>query len=121
MAKTPPNPSPALGEAYYQSLIEDALDIITVTDRLGIIQYASPANRRVLGYDPEELIGKNAFLLVHPDDRLRCLKDWSTGLLRPEKISCDSISATITKTGPGARSKPWAATSTIRPVRRAWC
>jgi PAS domain S-box-containing protein len=71
------------GEAYFRSLIEDALDIITVTDRVGRIQYASPANRRVLGYDPEELIGQNAFLLVHPGDRVRCLREWGAGILRP--------------------------------------
>jgi len=75
--------SPSLNEAYFQSLIEDALDIITVTDRLGTIQYASPSNLRILGYTPDELIGTNSFLLVHPDDRLRCLREWGGGLLRP--------------------------------------
>jgi PAS domain S-box-containing protein len=70
-------------EAYFRSLIEDALDIITVTDRLGIIQYASPSNLRVLGYTPEELLGKNAFALVHPEDRLHALKQWGKGILQP--------------------------------------
>src|ERR1700733_10342308 len=71
-------------EAYFQSLIENALDIITVTDRIGNIQYASPANLRILGYAPDELAGVNAFSLVHPDDRMRCLREWGLGLLHPE-------------------------------------
>ena len=70
-------------EAYFRSLIEDAPDIITVTDRMGIIQYASPANRKVLGYEPEELLGKNAFFLVHPLDQFQALKIWGAGLLKP--------------------------------------
>ncbi len=55
-------------EAYYRSLIEQALDIITVINLDGTIRYSSPANQRILGYRPDEIRGRPVFDLVHPDD-----------------------------------------------------
>ena len=53
---------------YYQSLIEHTHDIIVVIDTDGTIFYESPSVENILGYLPEERIGKNAFELLHPDD-----------------------------------------------------
>ena len=58
----------ARSEKHFRSLIENGLDIITILDSNGIIRYESPSVERVLGHKPEELIGRNAFELVHPDD-----------------------------------------------------
>lgn len=55
-------------EEYFRSLIENAMDIITVLDRQGIIRYASPSVRKILGYGPEELLGKNILDFIHPED-----------------------------------------------------
>ncbi len=55
-------------ERYYKALIGNALDIITILDANGNMKYYSPAMERVLGYKNEELIGKNAFAFVHPED-----------------------------------------------------
>jgi PAS domain S-box-containing protein len=55
-------------EERFRLLIENASDIITVLDRHGAIRYGSPSVTNVLGYNPKELIGENAFALVHPDD-----------------------------------------------------
>lgn len=49
---------------------ENALDIIMVLAGDGRIQYISPSVRRVLGYEPEERIGRAAFELIHVDDVL---------------------------------------------------
>ena len=53
----------------FEKLIEHAVEVIPVLDPNGVIEYVSPSARRVLGYDPEDLVGENAFELVHPDDR----------------------------------------------------
>jgi PAS domain S-box-containing protein len=53
---------------HFQSLIENGLDIITVLGSDGTVRYESPSVERVLGYRPEELLGVNAFDLVHPAD-----------------------------------------------------
>ncbi len=55
-------------EEYFRSLIENAMDIITVLDRSGIIRYASPSVKKVLGYEPEVLQGKNILDFIHPED-----------------------------------------------------
>ncbi len=56
-------------EAHFRSLIENALDIITVVDEQGKIHYASPSMERVLGYTPDDRTGTNMFGLLHPQDR----------------------------------------------------
>jgi PAS domain S-box-containing protein len=55
-------------EHLFYSLIQNSSDIITILKEDGIISYESPSLNRVLGYAPDELIGRNAFELVHPDD-----------------------------------------------------
>jgi PAS domain S-box-containing protein len=57
------------GERRFRSLVQNAFDVITILDPDGTIRYESPAIRRVLGHDPAELVGTDAFALVHPDDR----------------------------------------------------
>jgi PAS domain S-box-containing protein len=55
-------------EEHFRSLIEHSSDVITIISRDGTISYESPALERMLGYKPEELIGQNAFQLIHPSD-----------------------------------------------------
>jgi PAS domain S-box-containing protein len=68
----------------YRSLIENAQDLIATLDARGIIQYASPSHRRVLGYDPAELVGRGAFELVHPDDRAVAIEQYADVLRRTD-------------------------------------
>jgi PAS domain S-box-containing protein len=56
-------------EEYFRSLIENALDIITVLDIDGTVRYGSPSFERVLGYPQGELTQENLFKLIHPEDR----------------------------------------------------
>ncbi|HEY9151254.1 MAG TPA: PAS domain S-box protein [Anaerolineales bacterium] len=55
-------------EERFRAMIENASDIITVLDANGTVRYESPAVERILGYGPNELIGRNVFELIHPDD-----------------------------------------------------
>ena len=55
-------------ELHFRSLLENALDIITVVETSGIIRYASPATERVLGYAPHELTGTSIWRLVNEED-----------------------------------------------------
>ena len=64
---------PPPGEAFFRSFIENGLDIITVLDANGSFIYQSPSVERMLGYLPEELIGKSAFEYIHPEDRSRVI------------------------------------------------
>lgn len=59
----------AESERRFRLLAENAGDLITSIDPQGIRTYVSPSCRTLLGYEPEELIGKAAIDIVHPDDR----------------------------------------------------
>jgi two-component system, cell cycle sensor histidine kinase DivJ len=56
------------GEARYRFLAENAHDLITRHTVDGRIHYASPASSSLVGYRPEELIGRTLADLAHPDD-----------------------------------------------------
>ena len=70
-------------EQQLRPLIENATDIITVLNRDGTKRYVSPSIERSLGYTPEELTGKNAFELVHPDDLPELQKLFVSGVTNP--------------------------------------
>ncbi|MDP1552123.1 MAG: histidine kinase dimerization/phosphoacceptor domain -containing protein [Methanobacteriaceae archaeon] len=44
------------------------MDLITESDEKGILKYISPSCEQVLGYAPDDLIGKSFYNLIHPDD-----------------------------------------------------
>src|SRR6185437_1895779 len=56
-------------ERHFRLLVESGADIVTVLDATGTIRYVSPALEMMLGYQPEDVLGKSAFAFVHPDDR----------------------------------------------------
>jgi PAS domain S-box-containing protein len=62
-------------ERRFRTLIERSLDVITVLRPDGQVVYESPALERLLGYEPEDLVGKNAFDYVHPEDLPSVLKE----------------------------------------------
>jgi PAS domain S-box-containing protein len=70
-------------EEYYRALIEQALDVISVIDADGTIRYESPSVEPVLGYRPDELLGRNCFDLVHPEDVARIRAVFAERMGRP--------------------------------------
>jgi diguanylate cyclase (GGDEF)-like protein/PAS domain S-box-containing protein len=56
-------------EAYFRSLVENARDVIHVINGDGTTRYITPSVKPLLGFEPEELIGRVALDLVHPEDR----------------------------------------------------
>src|SRR5215471_5412525 len=70
-------------EQQLRPLIENATDIITVLNADGTRRYVSPSIERLLGYTPEELIGKNVFELVHPDDAADLRRLFTAGVMHP--------------------------------------
>src|SRR3990172_10325744 len=55
-------------EKRFRALIENSADAITLIDTNGIAIYDSAAAPGMLGYAPEDWIGRDVFALVHPDD-----------------------------------------------------
>lgn len=56
---------------YFQSLIEQARDLITVVDERGIILYQSPGTKRLLGIPPEAFVGKSLLEIVDERQAVR--------------------------------------------------
>jgi two-component system, chemotaxis family, CheB/CheR fusion protein len=50
------------------AILEGAADVLTVVNRGGVILSQTAAVRRVLGYEPDELIGRRIFDFVHEED-----------------------------------------------------
>lgn len=73
----------AAREERFRSLIEYANDVITLLDARGMVRYESPAVEKVLGYTPEELLGTDAFALLHPDDAPRVRDAFALALRTP--------------------------------------
>ena len=55
-------------EAYYKSLLNGSSDLITVADQTGTVSFASDSIQRILGYRPEEVLGKNILSFVDQED-----------------------------------------------------
>jgi PAS domain S-box-containing protein len=70
-------------EVRFRSLVQHVSDIIIVLDAEGTIRYQSPAVERVLAYRPDEVIGSNAFDLIHRDDAARVRSVFADVLRRP--------------------------------------
>jgi PAS domain S-box-containing protein len=56
---------------WYRTLVEEVNDLVTVVDTDGTITYVSPSVTRILGYEPNELVGHEGYEFVHPEDRDR--------------------------------------------------
>jgi PAS domain S-box-containing protein len=51
-----------------QRIFETSQDLILVTDGFGHFVQVSPSAENILGYRPEEMIGRSAVDFIHPDD-----------------------------------------------------
>lgn len=56
-------------ESKYRIILEHSNDLICVVDLEGNYKYASPSYKKILGYDPESMVGQNVFTYIHEDDK----------------------------------------------------
>ena len=52
----------------YKKLVQTINEVIFEIDNKGIIKFVSPAIKPILGYEAEELTGKNFMEFIHPED-----------------------------------------------------
>ncbi|MDQ3284850.1 MAG: PAS domain S-box protein, partial [Actinomycetota bacterium] len=79
-------------EEEFRSIVETTTEWLWTIDRRARVTYSNPAVERILGYRPEELIGKDALLFMHEEDRIEIeemlpklvseKKGWSELILR---------------------------------------
>jgi PAS domain S-box-containing protein len=64
-------------ELRFRTLVETSTDWIWEVDENSVYVYASPKIRDLLGYEPEEIIGKTPFDLMHPQDAQRLAQQFT--------------------------------------------
>lgn len=57
-----------ISEGRFRALVQNSYDLVSIYDDQGRFTFASPSHLRVLGYDPDDLIGTAAVDMLHPDD-----------------------------------------------------
>ena len=99
-------------EEKFKTIVENGSVLLTLTDSLGRIEFASPQCERVIGWKEEDIMGVNLPDFIHPDDKLRVaaerkkvtskqsIKDLEYRIIDKEnKIRWISHSAAIIKKG----------------------
>ncbi len=69
-------------EERYRALVENMNDLVCELDGERRYVYVSPSFESTLGYTPQELLGKRAVDLIHPDDRKNLTADETRALGR---------------------------------------
>ena len=68
---------------YYQALIENSYDTMSILDERGQIIYESPSHNRILGYEKGTLLNKSVFHMLHKDDVDRILVQFAGLVKKP--------------------------------------
>ena len=71
-----------LSEHHFRTLVEQSLDLVAILEANGTYRYASPSHTLASGFTPEELVGRNGFDLVHPEDVAATRKTFATAVER---------------------------------------
>ncbi len=61
-------------ENKYRLIAENMSDLLAVLNKQGVVKYASPSHKTLLGLDPEEYLGQMPLAYIHPDDVPRVRK-----------------------------------------------
>jgi diguanylate cyclase (GGDEF)-like protein/PAS domain S-box-containing protein len=79
-------------DARLSTLVQNSSDLITTLDASATVTYQSPSIESILGYHPDEVIGKPFETLLHPNENGRFLLRLTESALmapsRPEPIEC---------------------------------
>jgi two-component system, cell cycle sensor histidine kinase and response regulator CckA len=64
-------------------LVQNISEIVVVIDLYGIIRFSNPQLEKVLGRRTEDVVGRNIFDFIHPDDTRRAALEYSETVGKP--------------------------------------
>ncbi len=70
-------------EEFFKAIVQNSSDSIGIVDTRGNRIYLSPSFRNVGGYEPDDMLGKSVFDILHPDDRPLAAKAFQELLSAP--------------------------------------
>lgn len=98
-------------EQRFRDIAENAKEWIWEVDAEGRYTYASPVIEEILGYAPDEVLGKHYYEFFHPDDR-DALKEAAEGAFESRQPFRDFINRNVHRNG----QTVWLSTSGIPVV-----
>jgi PAS domain S-box-containing protein len=78
-------------EDFFKGVIENTSDIIVIVNEIGTFKYVSPSVENILGYRPDEMIGKKIFQYIHTADIRRAIVDYGRAILSDQVIVPNSF------------------------------
>ncbi|NLB53884.1 MAG: diguanylate cyclase [Syntrophomonadaceae bacterium] len=79
----------AQSEQKLRQITDNMTDLISQIDEDGKLVYVSPSHFSVTGWKPEELVGKIAFELHHPDDAENSIKAFRDSMITGQPGRCE--------------------------------
>jgi len=73
-------------EARFRALIECGFDLAVELDSQAVVRFASQSIVRILGFHPEDVIGRSLFEFLHPEDSRRARERFAS---RVEFVGCN--------------------------------
>ncbi|QCR23586.1 PAS domain S-box protein [Pontibacter sp. SGAir0037] len=73
-------------EEVHNALVEHGVDMLALFNTEGDFVYSGGSTLRKLGYEPEQLIGRNAFEFIHPHDTPKLKEAMRTALSTEEQV-----------------------------------
>ncbi|NBC27230.1 MAG: PAS domain S-box protein [Bacteroidetes bacterium] len=93
-----------LREERFRKLVQEGADMIAILSSEGNYRYVSPSHKHLMGYEQDELIGKDAIeIAIHPEDKEKIEEYFNT--LSQEKKITTSVYRARTKSGDVVRLK----------------
>ena len=74
-------------EARLQALSNNALDITAIVAEDKTIRFITPSVKRILGYSPEDLIGRSCFGICHPEDTEAAEAAFQRAIAHPAQVA----------------------------------
>jgi len=74
-------------ERRFRALVENSTDVVHVVNAEGFLLFVSLSVTRVLGYQPEEMVGRYSGEFVHPDDHAYARREFDAIVATPGAMS----------------------------------
>jgi len=69
----------------FDKLVHNSTDVISIVSAEARFEYLSPSAERILGYEPEEMVGEYIFDYAHPEDRQQAMERFFESVQGPDE------------------------------------